>query len=51
MGARQFPLFSLGVSALLQNERGGWLLQRRSDSGLWGLPGGGLEPGQPYGRS
>jgi 8-oxo-dGTP diphosphatase len=42
------PLFSVGVSVVLQNLRGEWLLQRRSDSGLWGLPGGGLEPGESF---
>lgn len=42
------PLFSVGVSVVLQDERGWWLLQRRSDSGLWGVPGGGLEPGETF---
>ena len=42
------PLFSVGVSVVLLNERGEWLLQCRSDSGLWGLPGGGLEPGETF---
>ncbi|WP_407571416.1 NUDIX domain-containing protein [Deinococcus altitudinis] len=42
------PLFNVGVSVVLQNEQGEWLLQRRSDSGLWGLPGGGLEPGESF---
>ncbi|WP_456830093.1 NUDIX domain-containing protein [Deinococcus sp. UYEF24] len=42
------PLFNVGVSVVLQNERGEWLLQCRSDSGLWGLPGGGLEPGESF---
>lgn len=42
------PLFSVGVSVVLLNERGEWLLQRRSDSGLWGLPGCGLEPGETF---
>ena len=42
------PLFNVGVSVVLLNERGEWLLQRRSDSGLWGVPGGGLEPGETF---
>ena len=42
------PLFNVGVSVLLQSVGGEWLLQRRSDSGLWGVPGGGLEPGETF---
>jgi 8-oxo-dGTP diphosphatase len=42
------PLFSIGVSIVLLDEQGRWLLQRRSDSGLWGLPGGGVEPGETF---
>jgi 8-oxo-dGTP diphosphatase len=42
------PLFNVGVSIILQNEAGEWLLQRRSDSGLWGVPGGGMEPGESF---
>jgi len=42
------PLFNVGVSVVLLSETGEWLLQRRSDSGLWGLPGGGLEPGESF---
>lgn len=42
------PLFTVGVSVVLQDEQGRWLLQRRSDSGLWGLPGGGMEPGETF---
>ncbi|GGJ80062.1 NUDIX domain-containing protein [Deinococcus aquiradiocola] len=42
------PLFSVGVSAVLQDDAGGWLLQRRSDNGLWGVPGGGVEPGETF---
>src|SRR6185436_11811839 len=34
-----------GVSAVILRP-GGVLLQRRSDNGLWGLPGGGVEPGE-----
>ena len=34
-----------GVSALIHTAEG-VLLQRRSDNQLWGLPGGGVEPGE-----
>src|SRR5438045_8375170 len=34
-----------GVSAIILTPEG-LLLQRRSDNGLWGLPGGGVEPGE-----
>lgn len=35
-----------GVSALVFNERGEVLLQRRVDSGRWGVIGGIIEPGE-----
>lgn len=34
-----------GVSAIILGAEG-VLLQRRSDNGLWGLPGGSVEPGE-----
>jgi ADP-ribose pyrophosphatase YjhB (NUDIX family) len=34
------------VAAIIRNGDGGVLLQRRSDNGLWGLPGGSLEIGE-----
>jgi ADP-ribose pyrophosphatase YjhB (NUDIX family) len=34
-----------GVSAVIFGAEG-VLLQRRDDNGLWGLPGGGVEPGE-----
>ena len=34
-----------GVSAIILTAEG-LLLQRRADNGLWGLPGGGVEPGE-----
>jgi len=34
-----------GVSAIILTGEG-LLLQRRSDNRLWGLPGGGVEPGE-----
>lgn len=42
------PLLSVGVSVLLQDEEGRVLLQQRGDDGLWGTPGGGLEPGEDF---
>ena len=35
-----------GVCALVLNDKGEILLQRRADSGRWGLPGGIMEPGE-----
>ncbi len=35
-----------GVAAILYNTEGQILLQRRSDNGLWGLPGGSVEIGE-----
>jgi ADP-ribose pyrophosphatase YjhB (NUDIX family) len=34
------------VAGILRNEEGHILLQRRSDNGLWGLPGGSVEIGE-----
>ncbi|MPY67577.1 NUDIX domain-containing protein [Deinococcus sp. SDU3-2] len=42
------PLISVGVSVLIQDEAGRILLQRRGDDGLWGVVGGGLEPGESF---
>lgn len=42
------PLLSVGVSVLIQDETGRVLLQRRGDDGLWGVVGGGLEPGESF---
>lgn len=36
----------VGVAALIRNERGDLLLQRRSDTGGWGTPGGLCELGE-----
>ncbi|MGF9697944.1 NUDIX domain-containing protein [Paenibacillus sp. MABNR03] len=32
--------------AIIRDDGGRILLQRRSDYGDWGLPGGGMEPGE-----
>jgi 8-oxo-dGTP diphosphatase len=37
-------LQTLGATAVVVNEQGEVLLQRRSDNGLWSLPGGSVEP-------
>lgn len=39
-------LLTPGVAAVILNEAGHVLLQRRSDDGEWGLPGGAMEPGE-----
>lgn len=39
-------IFVPGVRALIINDSGDVLLQRRSDSGCWGLPGGAVELGE-----
>lgn len=35
-----------GVGVVVRDERGWILLEKRSDCGLWGLPGGRIEPGE-----
>jgi len=42
------PLILAASSLIIQNEQGELLLQRRSDSGNWGLPGGFLELGESF---
>jgi mutator protein MutT len=39
-------IYSPGTAAIIWNEVGEILLQRRSDDGQWGLPGGACEPGE-----
>ena len=36
----------VGVGLVMRNMNGDILLERRSDNGLWGLPGGKVEPGK-----
>lgn len=38
----------VGCGVLIENEKGEVLLQRRSDTGEWCVPGGALEPGETY---
>jgi mutator protein MutT len=44
VGSRR--LFAPGVRAIVVNEAGEILLQRRTDSGQWGVPGGAVELGE-----
>ncbi|MGA9747269.1 MAG: NUDIX domain-containing protein [Nocardioides sp.] len=46
VGNRTLLLAAAGVIVL--DERGRILLQRRADDGLWGIPGGALEPGESF---
>src|SRR5512146_2810265 len=39
-------LMMVGASAVVLNDRGEVLLHRRSDNGLWWLPGGAVDPGE-----
>ena len=41
------PLLTPGVDAIIHSDAGHLLLIRRSDTGLWGLPGGQLDPLEP----
>ena len=41
------PLLTPGVDAVIYNDAGQLLLIKRSDTGLWGLPGGQLDPLEP----
>ena len=36
----------VGVGVVIRDHHGWILLEKRSDSGLWGLPGGKIEPGE-----
>lgn len=35
-----------GVGVIITDEEGRILLEQRRDNGMWGLPGGGIEPGE-----
>ena len=41
----------LGVGVIVKNQAGAILLERRSDCGLWGLPGGRVEVGESVGKA
>lgn len=49
IGQRMLPL--VGVTAVVIDEDGSVLLQRRSDDGRWATPGGILEPGEQPGAA
>jgi 8-oxo-dGTP pyrophosphatase MutT (NUDIX family) len=40
------PLLLVAAGVVVRRPGGAILLQRRTDDGLWGLPGGALEPGE-----
>lgn len=40
------PILLVGAAVLLTDEQGRLLLGLRSDNHCWGLPGGGMEPGE-----
>src|SRR3989344_5731979 len=40
------PVILVGVSAVIQNEKGEVLLVKRGDNGTWACPGGIMEPGE-----
>ena len=41
-------VMTAGCSVMIINDRGELLLQKRSDNGLWGLPGGAMEIAETY---
>lgn len=52
-GAPEPNSLVVGVSAVVVDDRGRILMQRRTDNGLWALPGGGMDltesvPQAPY---
>jgi 8-oxo-dGTP pyrophosphatase MutT (NUDIX family) len=40
------PIIMVGSGVIIENAQGEILLQRRSDTHNWGLPGGSMEPGE-----
>ena len=44
--ARKPDRIRAGASAVIFNQRGEVLLERRADNGFWGLPGGGVDIGE-----
>ncbi|GIP49370.1 hypothetical protein J53TS2_29610 [Paenibacillus sp. J53TS2] len=40
------PIIMAGACVILIDGEGRLLLQQRTDNGLWGLPGGSMEPGE-----
>jgi len=50
-GSVRIDSLRLAVTALVWDAEGRILLQLRSDNGHWGLPGGGVEPGESLTRA
>lgn len=42
------PIIAPGSAIIVMNERNELLLQLRSDTNDWGIPGGGMEPGDSF---
>ena len=42
------PLMIVGCGALIENEKGEILLQQKTDSSMWGTPGGGMLFGETF---
>ena len=42
------PLMTTACGVIIENQYGEILLQRRSDNGCWGLPGGAMELGEKF---
>lgn len=42
------PLLSAGASAVVVNDKGEILLNLRSDTNTWGVPGGSMELGESF---
>jgi len=42
------PLIMVGATLLLLNRDDQLLMMRRTDNGCWGVPGGGMEPGETF---
>ncbi|QNV58165.1 hypothetical protein GMA19_03338 [Paenibacillus polymyxa E681] len=40
------PIIMAGACVILIDDEERLLLQQRTDNGLWGLPGGSMEPGE-----
>lgn len=41
-------IITTACGVIIENEKREILLQRRQDNGLWGLPGGSMEPGEKF---
>lgn len=41
-----YPIIAIGATIIVYNEKNEILLNRRTDTGTWGIPGGAMEPGE-----